>query len=142
MIYTDNYSTRLTSLTITKTIQVFDTSSIVANLTKLKTEKFFRIKIPHFDFSYNSQEVIIESEYIKGNYPLLGHMRDIKQSLVHRKSDWSFTDYNPTNFKIHRFTEEIYAVDLDDFMIVDVDTRLASWEKFYQMELYKAKSNR
>jgi hypothetical protein len=121
---------------------VFDTSSIVANLTKLKTEKFSRIKIPYFDFSYNSQEVIIESEYIKGNYPLLGHMRDIKQSLVHRKSDWSFTDYNPTNFKIHRFTEEIYAVDLDDFMIVDVDTRLASWEKFYQMELYKAKSNR
>lgn len=135
MIYTDNHSTRITELTIIKTILVHNSDELVTNLKQLSSEDLGLIKIPEFDFSYTSNEVTIESEYIKGIYPHIHHMDLIKQQLVYRESEWSFSDYNYTNFKIHRFTEEIYAVDLDDFCKVDIPHRIASWQKARDVEV-------
>jgi len=135
MIYTDNHSTRITELTIIKTILVHNSDELVTNLKQLSSEDLGLIKIPEFDFSHTSNEVTIESEYIKGIYPHIHHMDQIKQQLVYRESEWSFSDYNYTNFKIHRFTEEIYAVDLDDFCKIDIPHRMASWQKARGIEV-------
>lgn len=135
MIYTDNHSTRITELTITKTILVANTGPLVDNLKQLSSEDFGVVKIPKFDFSYTDTELTIESEYIKGIYPQIYHMDIIKKQLVDRESEWSFSDYTYTNFKIHRFTEDIYAVDLDDFCKVGIQQREASWQKAYDHEV-------
>lgn len=135
MIYTDKKSTRITELTITKTILVYNTEELVINLRQLLSADLGLIKIPEFDFSYTTNEVTIESEYIKGIYPHIYHMDFIKQQLVDRESEWSFSDYTYTNFKVHRYTEEIYAIDLDDFCKVSISDRKASWQNAYNLAL-------
>tara|TARA_B110000483_G_scaffold207846_1_gene253062 strand:- start:94 stop:504 length:411 start_codon:yes stop_codon:yes gene_type:complete len=129
-VYVDKKKTRIT--TLTKTIMLYDDYELyINNLQRLKTETFNRIKIPKFSFKLDDGELIIESEYIKGLFIDYSHSDIIYNDLVLKEGDYSFHDYNFTNFKINKFDNQIYAIDLDDFQKVDFRRRRENWIKNY-----------
>ncbi len=128
--YIDKKFTRIT--TLTKTIMLFGSyDTHIDNLQKLKTETFNRIKIPDFTFKIDDDKLIIESGYIKGHFIDYSHSDIIYNDLVLKEGDYSFHDYNPSNFIINKYDNQIYAVDLDDFRKIDVNKRIENWTKNY-----------
>tara|TARA_R100000030_G_scaffold62539_1_gene47349 strand:- start:4419 stop:4832 length:414 start_codon:yes stop_codon:yes gene_type:complete len=132
MIYVDKKSTRITTLSITKTITMHSIDQCVENLEILQKQKFNRIKIPYFTFKVYGTEVIIESEYIKGPYIGEKHYNILYEDLVLKPGPYSFHDYHYTNYKVNKFDDQIYAVDLDDFQTVTFTDRIENWNKNFR----------
>jgi len=108
---------------ITKIITYDDHEQLkyYSNLYSLLKEDtdFGDIKVPKFDFEVNDTDLIVKSEYIKGrqwqaddfwlNYDLIAN------NLVMRENDYSFKDYDPTNFIAETNTNQIYYVDFEGY---------------------------
>lgn len=129
----DKKCSRLTSFTITKSILVrHDVQPIVANLELLKTTSFNHITIPEFSYTVDDQLITIESEFIKGNFIDITDMDVLYSDLVMHPGDYSFKDYQFSNYI--RRDEKIYAVDVDDFCKVSVEDRIKDWNKIKTQE--------
>lgn len=129
MIYIDKKLTRITTLSITKTITLQSVEQCIHNLKRLQHETFNRIKIPDFGFKVCGNEVIIESEYIKGPYIGEKHYSTLYEDLVLKPGPYTFHDFHYTNFKVNKFNNQIYAVDLEDFERVTLKDRIENWNK-------------
>ncbi len=126
MIYDDGNV--ITSLTFYKSMLFKHTpDECIKRLNMLRRADFNVLKIPAFDFTVHGNEVIIESDYIKGKYACEEDMIKVKADCM--SGDWGFGDFHYTNFKVHRFTREVYAIDLEQFQQISVNDRKINWSK-------------
>lgn len=133
MIYIDKKRTRLTSFTISKTLQLISgVDLIIHNLELLNKETFNHINIPDFDYKTVGNEITITSEYIKGNYINLSHMDILYKDLVTKPGEYSFHDYQFSNYIVR--DNKIYAIDLDDYKKVSQKYREKDWLKIQREE--------
>jgi len=137
MIYIDKKKTRITSFTISKTLQQMHLDHIIENLERLSKENFNRVSIPDFDYRTDGSEITIESEYIKGNHIDLSHMNILYEDLVLRPSEYSFHDYQFCNYMTR--DGKIYVIDLDDYRVISLEDRKKDWLKIQREEILKLK---
>ncbi len=93
-------------------------STVVDNLERLKQDSFNRIKVPKFSYTREGMIVIQEIEFIKGCniacYPKK-YWDIIHEDIVLRDDDWTFADFNHSNFIVPYKENTIYAVDLSSY---------------------------
>ena len=145
----DRTSTEIfTSFKLTKNIRFKnerELRAMIKKLDKLKNEKFNRVLIPNFDYSikidksrtYASDDdaldhfLIYNVDFIKG-YPV-GTVTEpfasiVKEDIVERDSDWTFSDYHMTNFIVEAQTDKLYAVDFQSYSYIpDKNLRWETW---------------
>lgn len=104
---------------------------MIIKLDKLKKEKFNRVLIPNFDYNVKDEVLIYNVDFIKG-YPL-GTATEpfasiVKEDIVERDSDWTFSDYHMTNFIVEAQTDKLYAVDFQSYSYIpDKNLRWEIW---------------
>ena len=120
---------------------------MIHKLDLLKTEKFNRVLIPDFNYSIRDNFLIYNVDYIKG-YPLgtatEPFMSIVKEDVVERDSDWTFSDYHMTNFIVEAQTDKLYAVDFQSFSYIpDKNLRREIWNNCQQthQQIFKGISN-
>ena len=91
--------------------------------------------------------LIYNVDYIKG-YPLgtatEPFMSIVKEDVVERDSDWTFSDYHMTNFIVEAQTDKLYAVDFQSFSYIpDKNLRREIWNNCQQthQQIFKGISN-
>ena len=127
-------TTLRTSFKLTKKIRFKDDETkyfMVDKLNRLKNENFNRVLIPNFDYTIQDNFLIYEVDFIKG-YPL-GTATEpfasiVKEDIVERDSDWTFSDYHMTNFIVEAQTDKLYAVDFQSYSYIpDKNLRWEIW---------------
>ena len=127
-------TTLRTSFKLTKKIRFKDDETkyfMVDKLNRLKNENFNRVLIPNFDYIIQDNFLIYEVDFIKG-YPL-GTATEpfasiVKEDIVERDSDWTFSDYHMTNFIVEAQTDKLYAVDFQSYSYIpDKNLRWEIW---------------
>ena len=103
---------------------------VIANLKKLRTEKFPSIKIPLFDFETDGMKLRYYAQYIKGIPISKWELLTLYDELVERDSNHSFTDYSFGNFI--KNDDGIWAVDLNSYSETPVTIRRDLWNRRFQ----------
>lgn len=122
------------SMTLTKRI-TGNINIITDKLDRLKQEDFGRVLVPKFDYKVVDNDIVLEVEYIKG-YAMGSaslYRKIILDDVVNRDNDWTFDDYDFSNFVIARYHKGIYAVDLLSYRYwPDKIQRQSAWAKARQ----------
>lgn len=115
---------------LTKVVTFHDPDSLVYYedlYTKLLQDDFGDIKVPRFTFSVTDTQLIINTEYIKGRQwqsDDLWHNFDfVANNIVFKDGDYSFTDFEPTNFIQEIDTNDVYYVDYESYDICTINER-------------------
>ena len=103
---------------------------VIANLEKLRTEKFARIKFPNFAFETDGMKLRYYAQYIKGIPISKWELLTLYDDLVERNSNHSFTDYSFGNFI--KNDDGIWAVDLNSYSETPVTIRRDLWNRRFQ----------
>ena len=103
---------------------------VIANLKKLRTEKFGSIKFPNFAFETDGMKLRYYAQYIKGIPISKWELLTLYDDLVERDSNHSFTDYSFGNFI--KNDEGIWAVDLNSYSETPVTIRRDLWNRRFQ----------
>ena len=104
--------------------------TVVRNLEILKKEKFTNIVVPEFSYDVSDHILYLDMEYIKGEYiKSIHHYNVIYDELIEKESDYSITDYNPTNFIVK--DDRIYLIDLDSYGFIPYEIRKKRWEDYF-----------
>ena len=67
----------------------------------------------------------IRDRYIKS----IHHYNVIYDELIDKESDYSITDYNPTNFIVK--DDQIYLIDLESYGYIPYEVRKKRWEDYF-----------
>ena len=135
----DKKRTRITDFHIVKTIEYKDSPvETVKNLERLHKDKFEFINIPWFRYEVSGHSLTIISEYIKGRYIDLAHMNYLWNDVVMHKGDYSFHDYQFSNFIVDK-DNKVWAVDLDDYCKISISDRDKDWLKIKNEETLRLK---
>ena len=103
---------------------------VVRNLEILKKEKFINIVVPEFTYKVSDHVLYIDMEYIRGEYvKSIHHYNVIYDELIDKESDYSITDYNPTNFIVK--DDQIYLIDLESYGYIPYEVRKKRWEDYF-----------
>lgn len=107
-----------TSFNLTKIIHCHSDvvlKQVKEKLDRLAEENFNRVRIPEFSYEIVDDKTISYNvRFIKGvgigtAIPYL--QKIVKEDVLERKSDWTFSDYHTGNFLMDCDTGDLYAVD-------------------------------
>lgn len=130
-----------TSFYLTKTIEYNNTEILhrdIENLERLQEEKFVKIKVPEFTFEYKDNVLQYTCQFIKGKGCNLKRMDYIYDDVVLRNSEYSFVDYDPSNFiRVYQgehdsrkeYGGSVYAIDLTSYQKMDIQKRIKFWKR-------------
>ena len=97
--------------------------------TKLQQDDFGDIKVPRFTFNVTDTQLIINTEYIKGRQWQIDDMWHnfdfVANNLVFKDGDYSFKDFEPTNFIEEVHTNIVYYVDFEAYDVCSIEERSA-----------------
>ena len=117
----------------------YDNTEWKERLDRLQSQKFNRIKIPHFTYEMIDNKIFFDVEFIKGRQlgiiDWLYWSNIIREDLVECNSDWGFVDILADNFVIERSTNTLFLVDFYDYRLTSKVERISSFERL--QKLYK-----
>ena len=108
---------------------------IINIINNVNTLSYDRIKIPNMKYERNGDQLVINSQYIKGTI-LKPRVHTPFRSMIFEdfvlsENEYSVTDYHPRNFIIQDKTFDLYYVDIYGIQKSDIDTRKKSFNRHF-----------
>jgi len=98
-------------------------------LEHLSKAEFDYVRIPSFTFTLQDKTLTVTQEFIKGLFVGRRHEEKLYKGLVLRESEWTFNDFNITNFIQSQSNGCIYCIDLVSYRKTTKEERQTNWNK-------------
>ena len=96
-------------------------------------DRIGRVKIPSFTFTIDTLKITIEAEFIRGMFVGAKFNHILWEDLVMNQDEYTFCDYNLTNFIHCAGDGEIYSVDLHSYKNhITLEERIETWKNIRQ----------
>lgn len=118
--------------TLIKTTHYKDDNQLhrhILRLENLSLADFEYVKVPSFTFTVQDKTLTVTQEFIKGLFVGRKFEDRLYKGLVLRESEWTFNDYNVTNFIQSHSNGCIYCIDLVSYKKCTMEERQHNWNK-------------